>query len=270
MDRIIAKKLRKGILVASISVMVLAIGIILFAMMIPGNWIEVHANEPVSIKMNGTDISISCTATVDSNMPYTMNDVDVSLLMVDRARGSSTTLYSESGIQIPPGRSTIPIDTKISASTALLIIRDQAAKDGSPLSLELKVDCRYMLDMAGFQLTSDILVPVTSDGCKLEWHVSENTDESFILDISGLANWLIPDDRELSVTGGGETFTLNIGSRDGAVTMSFRSDDGLDGVLDRIASSADAICKDGDKVLDWDSDDIGKLQSIVSLARGLL
>ena len=59
-------------------------------------------------------------------------------------------------------------------------------------------------------------------------------------------------------------------SDDGRLTVSFRSDQGLDGVLKRIASSSDAICVDGDGILDWSYGEIRDLDSIVSLARRLL
>ena len=161
MDDRLVKNLRTGMLVASVAVVVLAVGIILLAMMTPGNWVEVHESEPIAIGMEGTNVRVKGTVEVDSNMPYALEGVDVSLVMVDRERGSRTTLYSESGIHVPPGRSTISIDSGISASTVMLMIRDRAVKDGAPLEMELDVDCRYMLGLAGFHLTSDILVPLT-------------------------------------------------------------------------------------------------------------
>ena len=270
MDDRLAKNLRTGMLVASVAVVVLAVGIILLAMFAPGNWIEVRESEPISIGMEGTSVRVKGTVEVDSNMPYALKDVDVSLVMVDRERGSRTTLYSESGIHIPPGRSTISIDSGISASTVMLMIRDRAVKDGAPLEMELDVECRYMVGLAGFRLTSDLLVPVTAEGSRLEWSVTENTDDSFAVHVTGLADWLMPDDRRISISGGGESFDMAVVSDDGGLTVSFRSDQGLDGVLKRIASSSDAICVDDGGILDWSSGEIRGLDSIVSLARRLL
>ncbi len=270
MDDRLAKNLRTGMLVASVAVVVLAVGIILLAMLTPGNWVEVHESEPIAIGINGTNVRVTGTVEVDSNMPYAVEDVDVSLVMVDRERGSRTTLYSESGIQVPPGRSTISIDSGISASTVMLMVRDRAVKDGAPLEMVLDVDCRYMLGLAGFHLTSDMMVPVTAEGGKLGWSVTENTDDSFAVHVTGLADWLMPDDRRISISGGGESFDMAVVSDDGGLTVSFRSDNGLDGVLKHIASSSDAICVDDDGILDWSSGEIRDLDSIVSLARRLL
>lgn len=270
MDDRLAKNLRTGMLVASVAIVVLAVGIILLAMLAPGNWIEVRESEPIAIGMEGTSIRVTGTVEVDSNMPYTLEDLDVSLVMVDRERGSRTTLYSESGIHVPSGRSTISIDSGISASTVMLMVRDRAVKDGAALEMELDVDCRYMLGLAGFHLTSDIMVPITAEGSRLEWSVTENTDDSFTVNVTRLADWLIPDDRRISIFGGGESFDMAVVSDDGEVSVSFHSDQGLDGVLKRIASSSDAICVDGHGILDWSSEDIRDLDSIVSLARRLL
>ena len=270
MDDRLAKNLRTGMLAASVAVVVLAVGIILMAMLAPGNWIEVHESEPISIGMEGTSVRVTGTVEVDSNMPYALEDVDVSLVMVDRERGARTTLYSESGIHVPPGRITISIDSGISASTVMLMIRDRAVKDGAPLEMELDVDCRYMLGLAGFRLTSDIMVPVTAEGSRLGWSVTENTDDSFAVHVTGLADWLMPDDRRISISGGGESFDMTVVSDDSEVSVSFRSDNGLDGMLKHIASSSDAMCVDDDGILDWSSREIRDLDSIVSLARRLL
>lgn len=61
MDDRLAKNLRTGMLVASVTVVILAVGIILLAMMTPGNWVEVHESEPIAIGINGTNVRVTGT-----------------------------------------------------------------------------------------------------------------------------------------------------------------------------------------------------------------
>ena len=270
MNDALAKKLRNGMLVASVFIVIISVGIVLLALLTPGNWIEVHESEPLMIKMEGTSIRMTGTIETDSNMPYTLKDVDISLVMIDRERASKTVLYSESGIQIYPGSNEILVDSHISASTVMLMIRDKAVKDGSPLCMELNMNCRYMLNLAEFHLTSDIRIPITTDGARLDISVDENTDDSFSVRVTGLADWLIPDNRTVSISGGGESLDLVLASNNGMLFASFHSEHGLDGVLERIASYPDAICMDDDDILDWDANTIRMLGSIMSLTRRLL
>ena len=266
----IARRIRRIIACISAIAILSVVVIVLIALSPSGNWFELEDGYSLDMEMEDTRIVIRCEAVLDSNVPYALDDVEVSLSMVDEERGSRAILFSESGIEILPGKNDLSLEASISAPTVMLIVRDAAMKDGMPLDFRLNVECGYMLGMADFSLESSVRMPVTEPGHVLEYEIVQNTEDSYVIEIEGLAGWLIPDDRAAVVSGGGETAELDTEYTGEVLRISFGSESGLDGVFDRIAASSDLRCTCNEVPFDADSDDVRRIGSLLGILEGVL
>ncbi len=261
---------RKLLLAASVAVFVLVFGVIAVAMSPGGDWLTVEKTSPLEVSVDGTDLDLSFSVTVRSSMPYDVKDLSISMSLADPSRGSSVPLYSEDGISIPAnGSAEIDVRASIWIPTAALVLMDLAMKDGAPLHIGLEASCGYLGGLASFRLASEIGVPVTAEGERLSFSVLEDTDTSFSVGVNGLAGWLVPEDRTIYVSGGGEEASITVTGQGSSGILSVRSDSGLDGVLSRISSADDY------KAVDGNGDAVGlsktalrALDTIMQYARG--
>ncbi len=270
-DATTVRRCRKALLIGSVAVFVVIMTVIVIAFIPSGNWLEIQQTSPVEVSLDGSDMDVSFTVDVTSRMPYDVDDLGIALVLTDRGRGSSVPLYSADGIRLAANETTsLTIETSIWMPATLLTVRDLAMRDGAPLHLELTASCGYLGGLASFRLTSDLDVPVTAEGEKISYAVVDDTMTSFSVRVDGLADWLVPGDRSLTVSGGGETATLTVSNSDGTAVFSATSDSGLDGVLGRIASADDLLVVDeeGDRI-DLDADALRTLDSLLEYARGM-
>ena len=241
------RRCRIGLLIGSAVAFAIVILIVLIALTPSGNWLEIHQGSPAEVSRDGASLKISFSVEVDSNMPYDVEGLDIALTMADHGRGSSVPLCSKEGVRIAShGTTEVPIEMSVRIPTAALVLRDLAMKDGAPLHFDLSAKCRYLHGTASFELATEIDVPVAADGEKVSYSVTEDTGTSFSLRIDGLAGWLVPESRVLHLSGGGEEAVIAVDGSGSSVMFSVRSDSGLDGALERIASSDDFRAVDGE------------------------
>ena len=262
-------KCRKVLFALSVVVFITVFGIIAVAFTPSGDWVKIEQSSPVELTRNGADINISFSIDVTSVMPYEVSGMDISLSLVDHNNGSYVPLYSENGITIAPHSTTrLDIDTSIWLPSVALVFRDMVMKDGVPLHLDLIATCGYLGGLTSFRLVSEIDIPVTAEGEKLSFATMEDTDESFVIKFNGLADWLIPKERTVVISGGNEKMTLSTSGSDGVAILSMTSESGLDGVLNRITSADDFIVE-STVGFDIDPDMLRALDLLLQYMRGM-
>lgn len=260
MDRATIDRTRRILAIASMAAMVSCLLIVLVAMTPSGEWISIEEVGTPSISSDDSGFVIRYSAEVTSHMPYDLDDLKGELHLTDPVRGSSALICEFEGLSIPAGGSVpVEIESEISAFTAALIFRDLTMRDGAPLHFDFALSCTYMLGMADFRVGAGVDVPVTAPGEKISYGIVEDTEDSFIIAVNGLAEWLLPGNGSLTITGGDRHADASWSSADGTLTIGLYAED-LDGTLEVVSRSDDPSIVDGSgHVHPIDGEDVGSL-----------
>lgn len=238
---------RRILLGATLAVFAVLIGIVALAVSPQGDWVTYDVGSPeYGLDNEGLTVygTVSCPIEISSNMNFDVDSIDVYVYVVDGDSRELVATVEDESIQAH-GTVTVDIDSRFRLSTALLEIYS-VASEGQPLHLQLEASCTYLLGLASFTLVSDVYIPIAEEGTGIDIQVTEDTDSSFSGTVGGLEAWILPDEREFTVSGSGMSVDVTIAVSGHSIILTMTSDDVVKTALTTVASSSDLSAVDSE------------------------
>ena len=268
MDGAATDRIRKVLAVLPL-IPVIAIAIVVIIALTPTVWLTVGQGDGASTELNGLTLEAEIPIVIDSNMPYAIRDLSFDITLVDDERGSSVTVFGSEPTTVPAGsEETLVLRTSAFAPTVFLVLGDLIEREGSVLTFDMTAECSYLLGLAHFRLDAEISVPLAAEDTTVSYETVENSEDSFVALISGLSPSLIPEDTVMTVTGGGSSITLTLGSSGNDLTIAITSDGDLDQTIDVIRGSDDKEVTGTD--MDPSPGQVDTLLDVIGFVRGYL
>ncbi len=209
-----------------------------------GKWVSVEIEDVGIVDGDSGFLTLESDVTVWSGLPFDMENLSMTMTLVDEVRGSSMTLGTSTLDSIGPGETvTSSITSELFTPGLSLILRDLLAQDGSILYLRLDVSCGYMHGLVRLSTSTNLDVPLAESGDTVTWDIVNDTD-STVLTVHGLLERFHPEDSESVFQGEDGSFTVSIEGGNN-VTLTVHSEGGLDDTLDTVLSGTVTVHHDG-------------------------
>lgn len=242
-------RVRKVLLAATVVVFAALIALVAAAVSPQEDWIEYSVESPeYGLEREGYGVyaTVSCAVTVTSHMHFDVDKIDLKVYLVDGDSRELVATVEDETIEAD-GTATVDISSRFSLLTGLSEVY-KIVEDGEPLHLQVEATCSYLLGLASLTATTDVYVPITEEG-GMSIAVTENTSTDFEADISGLKEWIVPDDRDLTITGGGYTLNASVHYADGVLSVSMSSESDLKEATMAMSSAEDLSAVDSEGVV---------------------
>lgn len=198
-----------------------------------------EADEP-ELGIDGTSVVFSCTYNVTSTLSYPIEDLSLSLHLVDRVNGSDVRIWEADGISVPAGGGTeVRVEVSVFAPTLYLVLGDLLSREGSVVPLEVRASCGYAMGLVGLTVSGTLSVPMADSGGTVGWDTVD-TPDSTVVEVSGLADWVPAPEADVVIAGGDATVRLMAERSGGSYRIAVSADGDLDSAVSALLD-ADSI-----------------------------
>lgn len=233
-------KVRIVVAVASVAVLAAFATVFFVAATLQGPWIEATEVEPTGVELNGSYLNVTGSYELKSNMPYDIEDFDVSIVMVSKNGGTTIPLTYQSGLNLPSGGTlVVEPDISIFLPAAYAVISQMADTENPEIILEITASCTYIMGTTTFTMDSVLGLRLTDDGGSLS--VSTVDDyRSVEVHLEGLADSLQPGPMSMTISNAADTLNVYLGTEKGIVHLGVSTDGDLIKTMGRMAKEPGA------------------------------
>ena len=233
-------KVRIVVTIASVAVLAAFATVFFVAATLQGPWIEATEVEPVGVELNGSYLEITGSYELKSNMPYDIEDFDVSIVMISRNGGTTIPLMYQSGLDLPSGETiVVEPDILIFLPAAYAVITQMADTENPEIILDITASCKYIMGTTTFTMDSVLGLRLTDDGDVITVSTVDD-DRSVEVHIEGLADSLHPAPMNMTISNAADTLNVYLGSENGVVYLGVGTDGDLIETMGRMAKEPGA------------------------------
>lgn len=247
--------------------------LIIMAVVTQGQGISITDTDGLDADTEGSFLIIQGDVTVQSNLVFDLEDVSVSVDLVDPETGSNVGILEEGGIRLPSGTpAVIHLDSKVFVPTLYLLVSELVSREGAALDLDIHVSGRYLGGLMCAEVVASVEVPVAAQGERIVWN--STTDGTGVsVDVAGLADWLVPDPGESLFGSPNASLSIAVIPSEGAVSIHIVSDRGLSDTLDILSRDAAeglvVMSDESGRTSEVSADQMGTVRSIIGILEGL-
>lgn len=262
--------LRKILAAVPLVTVVILIAAVVPAFVPSGQWLQVDSPE-ADIRTDGVFAEITVSAEVRSKMVHDISGLTFELYLVDDSKGSSVRVLSSEPQDIRHDETVrYEASERFFYPTAVLILSDLIAEEGSVIHLLVDADCGYLWGMLSFTTSTQLDVSLAEEGESVSLITERNDDTALTVTISGLREGLRPDDMHLEISGEGYAMTMDITVTDGTVHIDVGSVDGLTETIGGLTGCDELAVTDDGEPVDVDTATVIGMLNVLEDIRGIL
>ena len=211
------------------------VSFILIIAAFPSNYLSFSV-EDFDTEIRGSTLHYTVRADAESGLPFSMDDLNVKVSMVDDVRGSLCTIVNVKDEGISPGANMLTFDGDVFLPTAMLMLRDFCSDPDSVIMLRCDISFDYIMGLIRLDTVSFIDMGLSYDGRSVYSETIENDDNNYSIAIYNLRPDLIPDDSVFYVSNGEYALVTEISTED-ALHLHIHSDEQLGDAISGLRSS---------------------------------
>lgn len=253
--------------VISLAVLVMAI----IAMLMPNGTVAISALEPASISIDGMEVCLDGTYEIKSDLPYSVDDLSISVIATDEDAGSRITIWSSDDIRIAPGSSAvINIHSEFFSPVLILFVEDLLSHADPSITVTVSASCKYMMRMTDVNVDVRLESPLSQPGQMISYNACRPAQSEFTLEIDGLADHLVPGDSSIRIYDDHTAIDIDVSSSDGYLTICIGSKGDLDSAIESLNESGHVAITDGHGMIsEIGSSDTAVMLNALSAIMGL-
>lgn len=242
--------------------------VVAIGLLIPGS-IHISTGEgQFSYNVSGMVLNVSGTCEIDSELPYDVDDLSVTVLLLGEGV-DDVTIWSTHGVRIPSGDTvTLDVTATVYYPALYLLIMEKIDQDSSVFDFRIYAECRYMADLIDIRVQADFSYSISADGGVPEIDRYRPSETEAVVVVENLNPSLMPQERHLAFSSAVEWLELSV-ETDGRLVIDITASGNLEDVLRDLGGSADqggvTVTDENGEPADMSTSDIDNLLTVLTL-----
>ncbi len=244
--------------------------VIAFGLLLPGSVHLSMGDEGLSYEVDGMTVEVSGTCVVDSDLPYDVDDLSVTVTLLGVGDVGDIAVWGDSGIRIPAGETvSLEMSTTLYYPALYFLVMETVGDDSSEFRFRIDAECGYMAGLVDIRVVADISFSLSADGGVPEITRERLSESAMVVTVENLNPALMPSDTIMTFSSPECWLEVSVDTGDTLVVGIDASGD-LEETLRLLSGSAPSggvTVTDGDGgPMDMSPSDIDNVLSLISLA----